>query len=157
MRLRTKFQDKDFELGEVVDAQIAYACLQRMKIEAKDKEGEFHSFYYDSIKDFTDHWEDASEEPEEHYFISNCGEVKPEKGHSLHRDQRIKIGNDFESKEEAEAAVDRLKAWKRLRDKGFEFDGWKRDERYYGDFTITATDQISCDDKDLELLFGGEE
>lgn len=60
------------------------------------------------------------------------------------------------SEEEAEKAVEKLKAWQRLKDNGFEFTGWKRDEKYYGDFTITATDQTSCNDKDLDLLFGGE-
>ena len=62
MKLRTKFQDEDFELGEVVDAQIAYAHLQRFKVEAKAKKGGLHIFYYDSVKDFTDHWE-VMEEP----------------------------------------------------------------------------------------------
>lgn len=59
--------------------------------------------------------------------------------------------------EEAEKAVEKLKAWTRLKEKCFKFEGWKRDDRYCGDFTITATDQTSCDDKDLDLLFGGKE
>lgn len=55
------------------------------------------NYLIQKLNKIIEEWEDY-EEPEEHYFISNCGEVKPEKGHSLHRNQRIKIGNDFESK-----------------------------------------------------------
>lgn len=108
---------------------------------------------YNSLAELNEEWEDYKEQC---WYITPTGEVREGELDVDWRDER-RIGNYFESKEEAEKAVEKLKAWKRLKDKGFEFDGWKRDERYYGDFTITATDQISCDDKDLELLFGGEE
>lgn len=53
--------------------------------------------------------------------------------------------------------VEKLKAFKRLKDKGFRFGGWKRDERFYGDYTIDAQDYTTCDDADLDICFGGEE
>lgn len=149
MKLRTKFQDEDFELGEVVDANIFYSgdVREGFKVVAIAKAGGLHSFYYNSIKDFTDHWEDY-EEPKE--YIEYIG-LKMEDY------DRTTVEIQYQTKEEAEKAVEKLKAWKRLKDNGFKFEGWKRDERYCGDFTITATDQTSCDDKDLELLFGDEE
>ena len=35
-----------------------------------------------------------------------------------------RIGNYFETREEAKRAVRKLEAWKRLKDKGFRFTGW---------------------------------
>lgn len=64
----------------------------------------------------------------------------------------------FDSKEEAEQAVEKLKAWKRLKDEyDFKFTSWKRDEEFRGDFIIKARDWHTSDDKLLDLLFGGEE
>jgi hypothetical protein len=78
------------------------------------------------------------------------------------------IGNYFESKEEAEKAVEKLKAWKRLKDKGFKFLGVKGLD-YAIDFEVnppythitfdeyTATEEQKEFYNDLMMLFGGEE
>ena len=69
-------------------------------------------------------------------------------------------GNCFETKEEAEKAVEKLKAWKRLKDKGFRFDGWEwRYEkiRYELDFTALSEEGEKEAEKDLDLLFGGDD
>lgn len=75
------------------------------------------------------------------------------------------IDNYFSSEEEAEKAVEKLKAWKRLKDKGFEFCCDIKKESLCGNgFNIplnaimppeayTDTEVV----KDLDLLFGGEE
>ena len=39
---------------------------------------------------------------------------------------RSEIGNCFESREEAEKAVEKLKAWKRLKDSGLKFKDWNK-------------------------------
>lgn len=104
-------------------------------------------------------WEDYKE-PKEHWCINEFG--TPEMAGRFNRESiydksRKLVGNDFESKEEAEEAVEKLKAWKRLKS------------------TITRIDRASFDDvgtatlfirykkenhkevnKDLDLLFGGE-
>ena len=163
MKLKTKFQDEDFELGEVVDANMFYSgdIRQGFKVVAVAKAGGQHSFYYNSVKDFTDHWEDAPEEPKEYWWIDSCGDALQEDFNGGFVDtQRELIGNKFETKEESEKAVEKLRAWKRLRDKGFKFGG----------YTDTSGDLFSCqvircsfDDfgeesrKDLDLLFGGGE
>ena len=116
---------------------------------------------YNSLAELNAEWEDY-EEPKEHYFISNCGEAKAEKGHSLHRDQRIKIGNDFKSKEETESVIDKLKAWKRLKDKGFKFNNWDLDADDEDVNVLLSSDTYKGDkvydfEKDLDICFGGEE
>ena len=64
------------------------------------------------------------------------------------------IGNYFETKEEAEKAVEKLKAWKRLKDKGFRFVEY--DTEHCGLSTIYFVYDNEIDKKDLDLLFGGE-
>ena len=76
------------------------------------------------------------------------------------------LGIWFETEEEAEKAVEKLKAWKRLEDKGFRFCGWATNESIRGvDFEVPdsffSEHNHSCisDETraDLDLLFGGEE
>lgn len=99
---------------------------------------------YDTLAQLNEEWEDYEETALEEMIkkLENDFKEYPEEWNNL---------------EEAEKAVEKLKAWKRLKDNGFKFEGWERCRLYYGDFTITATDQTSCDNKDLDLLFGGEE
>lgn len=70
------------------------------------------------------------------------------------------VGNFFATKEEAEKFVEKLKAWKRLKDKGFRFCRHDdRDRGQLGDMVIYAEmptfeyDDDSTRD-DLDLLFG---
>ena len=78
-----------------------------------------------SLKDFNEEWEDY-EEPKEFWYIDLDGEIQSDGG--VYEDTTTKgmkeIGNYFETKEEAEKAVEKLKAIKRLKDKGFRFAGW---------------------------------
>lgn len=69
-----------------------------------------------------------------------------------------RIGNYSMPKKEARKATEKILAWKRLKNKGFRFVG-----RSIKDLTITYSfdnydePDISQMDKDLDLLFGGEE
>ena len=111
------------------------------------------------LKDYEDY-----EEPKEHYFITEYGEVfslnEYEGMNNVANPEDYKsIGNYFETREEAEKAVEKLKAWKRLRDKGFSFEGY--DDGYKHDFNSGHIEFYVENDggvlKDLDLLFGGEE
>ena len=107
---------------------------------------------YNSLAELNEVWED-------YWYINEVGDVirAVYKTDDLTCDL-IAIGNHFESKEEAEKAVEKLKAWKRLKDKGFRFERWLLGGEYGN--TITFSDYFECDDKaraDLDLLFGGEE
>ena len=71
--------------------------------------------------------------------------------------KRKEIGNYFETEEEAEKAVEKLKAWKRLKDKGFRFDGYKTDNgkiKFFADLENWDPVELGIL---INLLFGGEE
>ena len=61
MKLRTKFQDEDFELGEVVTADIATMPDGRIKLQAVAKKGGLHTIFYDKLEKLYDEWKDYEE------------------------------------------------------------------------------------------------
>ena len=91
-------------------------------------------------------WEDY-EEPKEYWHIDCDGEIEDDEyeGTSFDKDCKA-IGNYFETKEEAEKAVEKLKAWKRLKDKGFRFGHWvtERDKK-------CGKVEFKCDDIGLSF------
>ena len=118
---------------------------------------------YSSLAELNDEWQDY-EEPKKYWFIDAFGNIVQNEITKHYGDEytdltnayenQKQIGNYFETKEEAELAVRKLKAWKRLKDKGFRF--------YDGDDACISylLDPIKWDDeleKDFDLLFGGEE
>lgn len=115
---------------------------------------------YNSLAELNEEWEDY-EELKDIWWLDNEGNVNhatSEVNDSFEKNRQI--GNYFETKEEAELAVRKLKAWKRLKDKGFKFDKWFT--RVEGGIQINMDypkyDGIHAEDKsDLDLLFGGEE
>lgn len=116
------------------------------------------SLEYHSIAELNEEWEDY-EEPKEHWEILAMGGVIkiPDAGaYELQQE----IGNYFETKEEAEKAVEKLKAWKRLRDKGFRFKKWVEFGHSQG-VLWNAENAVMFDgdynENDLDLLFGDEE
>lgn len=62
------------------------------------------------------------------------------------------IGNCFESEKDAEEAVKKLQAWKRLKDCGFRFRGWGQKEFNTIKFTSSGSYRMN----DFNLIFGGE-
>lgn len=113
--------------------EIGYmAVLQSKAIVVMDEIG-IQLGSYTSLAELNAEWEDY-EEPKEHYFITEYGEVfslnEYEGLNNVANPEDYKaIGNYFETKEEAELAVRKLKAWKRLEDKGFKFDIWKNNTK----------------------------
>lgn len=162
MKLETKFQDKDFELGEVVKARVTtYYDENKVVVMADRARGGVSRFEYNSIKDFTDHWTDPPEEPKGYWFI-DCAAPYPVDfcEFNIDTEDDKAIGNYFETKEEAEKAVEKLKAWKRLKDKGVKLEIVTIGHRKY--LEPTAEDDKTFDEakeliKDFELIFGGEE
>jgi hypothetical protein len=115
------------------------------------------TIHFKRLEDLAE-WEDY-EEPKGKWFISNNGQIHNDEEHERFREERKQIGNYFETKEEAEKAVEKLKAWKRLEDNGFRFQFWT--SSYSGDSISFFIDWINADSKkeienDLDLLFGGE-
>lgn len=158
MKLETKFQDKDFDFGEIVKAKVTtYYDENKVVVMADRARGGISRFEYNSIKDFTDHWTDVPEEPKgiikvEKSIVPTCVHI------------------EYSTEEEAEKSVEKLKAWERLRDKGFRFEGIRQDYtrfnqqepmmcgRKYLQFNKSEDEEWMKDNwEDLDLLFGGEE
>ena len=113
--------------------------------------------YYKNLKDLNEEWEDY-EEPKKYYYITSCGEITHRgyrlwENESVYDKKRKEIGNCFETKEEAEKALGKLKAWKRLKDNGFKFTAYQLQELNINFFLDHGYTKMG---DDLDLLFGGE-
>ena len=119
-------------------------------------------YRYNSLAELNEEWEDY-EEPKEFYYIDPLGQVSKASvdNEPICYARAREFGNYFETKEQAEKAVEKLKAWKRLRDKGLQFAGVFSENVI--DFEISDggkkwnDKQIKEFEEDLQLLFGGEE
>jgi hypothetical protein len=103
-----------------------------------------------TLAELNEEWEDSKG------FWSINGDATIEHFDRLDENDLCKeIGNYFETKEEAEKAVEKLKAWKRLRGKGFRFNDFVGDAIYYE----LSDEEIEKDDtrEDLDLLFSQED
>lgn len=120
---------------------------------------------YEPFNGSIDEWEDVPEEPKEFWFVDDVGEVKViEEDDSEETEGAKQIGNYFSSREEAELAVRKLKAWKRLKDDDFKFIGWYYDVQPISNGRLNIQIRATLDESDnatlsdLDLLFsGGEE
>ena len=160
MKLRNKKTGEiiDLNKGSITDVGLGSG----IQLQATDRYNK-PIWVYNSLAELNEEWEDVPKEPKSFWTINttfDCAEPIVsviEISERYYNDKDAKsIGNYFETKEEAEKAVEKLKAWKRLKDKGFMFDTW-----YGGNKVITfSIPQEIIDEptaKDLDLLFGGEE
>lgn len=146
MKLRNK------KTSEIADVQI---FGENFLIEAKDYPNNLTKVI-SSLAELKEDWEDY-EETKDHWHIGCEGDVFIDNTERYLKSYSS-IGNDFDSREEAEKVVEKLKAWKRLKDKGFRFERWLIGGEYGN--TITFSDYIKCNDEtraDLDSLFGGED
>lgn len=147
MKLRNK---KTGEIDEFLFEVIKDRIDLYRRVEHSETKNIWH---YNSLAELNEEWEDY-EEPKEHWTIGHDGAIFKLSEWENQKDHE-EIGNYFETKEEAEKAVEKLKAWKRLRDKGFRFiDHIDRDSgqgmtRYEWDGYVNG--------EDLDLLFSGED
>ena len=156
MKLRNK---KTGDVVEVLTGSIEVNVL---------KDHEDISGYYTSIAQLNKEWEDFPDEPKETYYIDCDGEIfVPVRLNQYELDMMEKIGNFFNTREEAEEAVEKLKAWKRLKEIGFRFIGKTRDykpNKHFGSVFFETSEDILNIYKDttefyddLDLLFGGDD
>jgi hypothetical protein len=154
MKLRNK---KTGEIGELIyqsDKEYHFAVCPEVPSDIA---------IYKTLADLNEEWEDY-EEPKDHWYINYQGEVyvlDPQAVPEYSQNAKS-IGNYFNTREEAEKAVEKLKAWKRLEDKGFEFTGYDLAVRDNGTlcgqlFFETYNTPREGVDEDMTLLFGGEE
>lgn len=126
---------------------------------------------YETLAELNEEWEDYEELTKSYWFINDLDgepiecDLKSCSKSSFVRwsERRKQIGNYFETKEEAEKAVEKLKALKRLEDRGVvlhSFEGYEDcDNRYRIIFSVRCdrywSDRSHSVDADLNLLFGG--
>jgi len=142
MKLKNK---KTGEIIEVESLDVDSPTEGIVGIPSFDRKGS-----YNSLAELNEEWEDY-EYPEEYWYIDYDGGILcGESDDSSAEKMMISIGNHFDSLEEAEKAVEKLKAWKRLKDKGI-ING--------NVFTMNLNWCKPDDDdwNDYQLLFGGEE
>lgn len=118
--------------------------------------------YYDSLAELNAEWEDVPEEPKGFWMINILGIV--EYTHDLPKDEvemMKEIGNYFETKEEAMRAVEKLKAFRRLKDRGFRFKTIHRNPQgsynIYANFEGHISPSSNDVNIDLNICFGDEE
>lgn len=149
---------KNKKTGEIGTPRVEYQGFY------VDTENEY-TYYYKSLQRMYEEWKDVTEDTKDFWYIRCGGAVKQNEDSSLekhHIDKHKEIGNYFSTREEAERAVRKLKAWKRLKDKGFKFELWDYDggnhqERIRTGRILFRVKDYEENDKDLDLLFGGEE
>ena len=113
---------------------------------------------YKSLAELNKEWEDY-EELKEYYFIRSESITVGYSPISNTRScrNRKEIGNYFNTREEADKAVEKLKAYKRLKDKGLHVTTFYVED---GSLVIRVKTHNSSGAEnweDLDLLFGGEE
>ena len=104
---------------------------------------------YDSLTELNEDWEDYEELKEDGFFKFTPGLL----------DNRfvVFILDEKASRKEAKKLMAKLKAYKRLKDKGFRFIDNKIIGEY-GNVSYRLTNPVTAiEEKDLDLLFGGEE
>lgn len=109
------------------------------------------------FKPFTD-WFEEYEDPKEYWCIDWTGginHITVLEGTDEYEENKKQIGNYFETREDAVNALEKLEAFKRLKDKGFKFCGFAYTELCdYARVNIKATIINDSINEDLELLFG---
>ena len=150
MRLRNK------KTGEIIELLAKPSFVKRNDDYLQSEVNTF-----DSLAELNEEWEDY-EEPKTSYWIDSQGGVHEYGITAADKWTKEKqIGNYFETKEEAEQAVKKLKAWKRLQSQGFHFLSWEKSSIDSGMVFIAGKvppeNWKDVDQKDLDLLFGGEE
>ncbi len=173
MRLKNK------KTGEIVDTLCRDDITKGLAFGVDRHDGNPTMVYYNSLAELNADWEDVPEEPKGYWFIDSLGEVHKHTKDSRMldieqtaiEDWHLNIGNHFDTEEEAEKDVEKLKAWKRLKNNGLRFEGIKEDytrilqsqapfrtgKRYLQFNKSEDEDWIKENWEDLVLLFGGEE
>ena len=148
MKLRNK------KTGEIVEFKYLQSDHVAPLVLTTYENDKPEMYKYNSLAELCEEWEDY-EEPKGIqciYYVNHFDAAKLD---------GVIVG--FETKEEAELAVRKLKAWKRLKDGGITFKNWSINQTGTIDCFATWGDNIPPSRKDptlqedLDLLFGGEE
>lgn len=160
MKLRNK------KTGEIDDVSIVPSA-NKIKGVVEHEDGVQCLFAY-TLKEFNEEWEDY-EEPKDFWYLTGDGYIMKNNNNDKFNKDFVSdlksINNYFETEEEAEKAVEKLKAWKRLKDLcKFSFNGTVTNSKgkvigvkvVFDERSVTMSESKQAY-KDLILLFGGEE
>ncbi|MBO7735172.1 MAG: hypothetical protein J6S67_21590 [Methanobrevibacter sp.] len=148
MKLRNK------KTGEVV-------CLHNFELFRDPNNIVIGDYEYSSLAKLNEDWKDY-EDVKDYWYIDYEGTICNSIKDPVSPVFMIKeIGNYFETEEEAKEAVEKLKAWKRLRDKGVRLEIRIIGNKKFLEPTVEE-DNVTFDEamnltKDIEFIFGGEE
>ena len=113
-----------------------------------------------TIRELNEGWEEYAE-PKEYWYIDGAGVIQIDQVLSSEINMRKSIGNYFETREDAEQVVRKLKAWKRLKDKGISFEAKVIDMKWYLEPKAEPQQRAFGEAhdlfKDIMFVFGGEE
>lgn len=118
---------------------------------------------YSSLAELNEEWEDYKEPKEKRWYwcvdYITCGvdHLMYDPDDPDQDEFNESIGNYFETEEEAKKAVEKLKAWKRLKDAGFGFKDFARLNDCATMIRATSDETWSEIYDDLNTCFGGEE
>ena len=173
MKLKNK---QTGEIKEVIVGGYPVSGKTKMwecsEMDANEETGYKSLGTYTSLAELNKEWEDMPEEPKDYYFIRSESLTVGYSPISNTRScrNRKEIGNYFETKEEAELAVRKLQAWKRLKELGFRFIDWELDMKTIADgkiwFDVGVNTEWDAErllelkpevKESLDTLFGGEE
>lgn len=115
---------------------------------------------YNFLTELNAEWEDCKE-PKEYWCIDWTGginHITVLNDMDEYEENKKQIGNYFDTREEAEQAVEKLKAWKRLQDTGVTFQAKVIDYKWYlmpktNDESVTFKEAHDLY-KDIDLVFG---
>lgn len=157
--------------GEIVKVVGFDESCDEIKMRFVNEKNEGRLYITDSLTTFNSDWEDYKEpkvKKHDFYYINENGGVlryvpnDPDGEDLSYMKHQEEIGNHFKTREEAEKAVEKLKAVKRLKDKGIKFnlDFVKNNINFT--YRIDGTLYSSAEEariifNDMKLLFSGGE
>ena len=154
MKLRNK------KTGEIVEVESCNSTTGTIGLFFA--EGRECDRAYESLAELNEEWEDVPEEPKE-YWIPMSDEPYPFVGNDWEK-EGLATGLISLSEEENDRKRQKLKAWKRLKDKGFRFDGIEVFSEGLLEIDGVLSVLKKADNAErlkivdgLDLLFGGEE
>lgn len=134
MKLRNK------KTGEIID-------IYKGEITLHYNQGR-KTIHFKCLEDLEE-WEDY-EEPKEHSFYNFTPAL-------LNNRKVVLIVDEKATREEAKKVLEKLKAWKRLKDNGFEFRRWDIIDGTINFMILPKGDYREKVYEDLRICFGGEE
>lgn len=147
---------KDKKTGEIITLELIAKGEVLIPHEVKTINGKPIT-----LKLLSENYEDAPEPAKGYFYIRDGGNIDYMNNECSITERHKAIGNYFETAEEAKRAVEKLKAWKRLKDKGWRFLAASCDEEHgITDIRLQSESDpmiLIGDDKDIQLLFGGED